>query len=79
MNYIYIQDIVDEFIALLTFTPDNLYLKPQLIYPTTLGDVLDYIEEFKVNINNASYAIMGNEFKSKLYVTYQSYFSDIKK
>lgn len=79
MNYIYIQDIVDEFIALLTITPDNLYLKPQLIYPTTLGDVLDYIEEFKANINNASYAIMGNEFKSKLYVTYQSYFSDIKK
>ncbi len=43
MNYIYIQDIVDEFIALLTFTPDTLYLKPQLIYPATLGDVLDYI------------------------------------
>ena len=79
INYIYIQDVVDEFIALLSITPDNLYLKPQLIYPTTLGDVLDYIEEFKVNINNASYAIMGNEFKSKLYVTYQSYFSDIKK
>ena len=79
MNYIYIWDIVDEFIALLTFTPDNLYLKPQLIYHTTLGDVLDYIEEFKVNANNASYAIVDNEFKSKLYVTYQSYFSDINK
>ena len=24
----------------------------KLIYPTTLGDVLDYIEEFKLNINN---------------------------
>ena len=79
MNYIYIQDIIDEFIALLTFTPDNLYLKPQLICPTKLEYFLDYIEDFRVNINNASYAIMSNEFKSKFYVNYQSYFLDIKK
>ena len=79
MNYIYIQNIIDELIALLTFTPGNLYLKPQLIYHSTLWDVLDYIEEFKVNIINASYAIIGNECKSKLYVTYQLYFLDIKK
>lgn len=69
MNYIYTQDIIDEIIALLTFTPDNLYLKPQLIYYTTFEDFLNYIEEFEVNINYVSYAIMGNEFKSKLYVT----------
>ena len=69
MNYICTQDIIDEIIALLTFTPDNLYLKPQLIYHTTFEDFLNYIEEFEVNINYVSYAIMGNEFKSKLYVT----------
>jgi UDP-2-acetamido-2,6-beta-L-arabino-hexul-4-ose reductase len=78
MNYIYIQDIVGEFAELLTVTQDTLYLKPQLIYPTTLGDVLEYIEEFKVNVNKTDYVIVDNEFKSKLYATYQSYFSDIK-
>ena len=78
MNYIYIQDIVGEFAELLTVTHDTLYLKPQLIYPTTLGDVLEYIEEFKVNVNKTDYVIVDNEFKSKLYATYQSYFSDIK-
>jgi UDP-2-acetamido-2,6-beta-L-arabino-hexul-4-ose reductase len=78
MNYIYIQDIVGEFAELLTATQDTLYLEPQLIYPTTLGDVLEYIEEFKVNINKKKYVITDNEFKRKLYATYQSYFSDIK-
>ena len=78
MNYIYIQDIVGEFAELLTVTQDTLYLKPQLIYPTTLGDVLEYIEEFKANVNKTDYVIVDNEFKSKLYATYQSYFSDIK-
>lgn len=78
MNYIYIQDIVSEFAELLTVAQDTLYLKPQLIYPTTLGDVLEYIEEFKVNVNKPDYVIVDNEFKSKLYATYQSYFSDIK-
>ena len=70
MNYICTQDIIDEIIALLTFTPDNLYLKPQLIYHTTFEDFLNYIEEFEVNINYVSYAIMGKEFNSKFYVTY---------
>jgi len=53
MNYICTQDIIDEIIALLTFTPDNLYLKPQLIYHTTFEDFLNYIEEFEVNINGS--------------------------
>ena len=70
MNNIYIQDIVDELITFLKLKPDTINFKIQLSYSTVLWDVLDYIEEFKVNINNTSYAIMGKEFKSKFYVTY---------
>ena len=69
MNNIYIQDIVDELITFLKLKPDTINFKIQLSYSTVLWDVLDYIEEFKVNINYVSYAIMGNEFKSKLYET----------
>ncbi|MDA8869493.1 hypothetical protein N9H67_02000 [Methylophilaceae bacterium] len=78
MNYIYIEDIIKEFIDLLKFPLEGLYLKPKLIYPTTLGDVLDYIEEFKLNINNLDYEILDNDFKDKLYQTYQKYSLDLK-
>lgn len=78
MNYIYIEDIIKEFVDLLKFPLESLYLKPKLIYPTTLGNVLDYIEEFKLNIDNLDYEIFDNDFKKKLYQTYQNYSLDLK-
>ena len=78
MNYIYIQDLVEEFTELLINSRDSLYLKPRLIYPTTLGDVLECLNDFKLNVNKKDYVIKDNDFKSKLYATYQSYYSDIK-
>lgn len=78
MNYVYIYDIADEFIELLTITQSDLFLKPRRVFPTTLGDVINYIEEFKLNLNRSDYVIKDNEFKSKLYTTYQTYWAAIE-
>jgi UDP-2-acetamido-2,6-beta-L-arabino-hexul-4-ose reductase len=78
MNYIYIDDIIDELISLFFFPLDSLYLIPELIYSTTLGNVHDYIQEFKLNINNINYEIHDDEFKNKLYQTYLKYSWNIK-
>lgn len=75
MHYSYVQDIVKEFIQC---TNDSTlmyqgYCEPCLIYKTSLGEVIDFIEEFKHNINNKHYSIIDNEFKKKLFETFLSY------
>ena len=84
MHYVYVQDIVDEFISILEIKKDfnNIYIEPEKIYKTTLGEVVDFINEFKANLLNKEYQVKDNEFKQKLFKTYQDYYkvlSDIRK
>lgn len=73
MTYVYVQDIVDEFIICLNFKPNNFdfvfYFKPKIMYNTTLGEVVNYINEFRNNGTNSC----EDDFKSKLYLVYQNY------
>lgn len=75
MHYVYVQDIVDEFLSILEKKEffDSIYIEPKKIYHTTLGEVVDFINEFKSNISNNEYQIKDNEFKQKLFQTYQDY------
>jgi UDP-2-acetamido-2,6-beta-L-arabino-hexul-4-ose reductase len=75
MNYVYIQDIVEEFIDMLNEKNSSLYLKPLKIYKTNLGSIIEYIEEFKHNINKLEYLVTNNQFKEKLFNTYRWYVS----
>ncbi len=75
MEYVYVQDIVEEFLSILENEEIiELYIEPKKIYQTTLGEVVDFIDEFKVNILNEKYQIDNNEFKQKLFQTYQDYY-----
>lgn len=74
MHYSYVKDIVKEFTQCLRQTiKQQGYLEPSMIYETSLGEVVDFLEEFKHNRGNAQYTIRDNEFKEKLFTTYQYY------
>ena len=74
MTYVYVQDIVDVFIEKLSINKDGLYQNITTVYHTTLGDIVDYLEEFKENIENPSFEIIDNDFKEKLFNTYKNYY-----
>lgn len=75
MTYVYVQDIVNEFMKILKGdTPDTLYIEPSLTYNTTLGEVVDFIQEFQENILKENYRAEGSEFKEKLFNTYRDYY-----
>jgi len=78
MNYVYVQDIVKEFINKLNEKEFNLYVEPNQVYNTTLGEIVDYIKEFKENIYNTKININNNEFKNKLFNTYKNYYKKNK-
>ncbi len=73
MQYVYVQDIVDEFAEKLQKNNSELYLEPKKIYQTTLGEVVEYLSEFKKNTKNPKYMLAENEFKRKLFSTYKDY------
>lgn len=76
MHYVYVQDIVEEFLCELKRTNQGVvYKEPSKVYETTLGMVIDYIDEFKNNIANSSYVVKNNSFKAKLFITYKDYWS----
>lgn len=75
MHYVYVQDIVSEFIFMLSAKGDTIYYDPQIIYETTLGEVVDFIHEFKQYIDDQDYIIHDNAFKQKLFNTYKYYAS----
>ncbi|WP_151948896.1 NAD-dependent epimerase/dehydratase family protein [Aliarcobacter butzleri] len=75
MQYVYVQDVVDDFISILDKdVKQDLYIEPKKVYETTLGEVLDYINEFKHNIKSQDYKVANLEFKQKLYTTYLDYY-----
>ena len=76
IHYSYVKDIVKEFTQHLNDKATNKqrYLEPRIIYETSLGEVVDFIEEFKYNMRNAKYEVINNKFKAKLFTTYQDYY-----
>lgn len=77
MHYSYVQDVVYEFVSHLSgpvIVPVDCFFRSSLVYDTTLGEVVDYINEFKKNIHNDQYSVNNNVFKQKLFITYQDYY-----
>lgn len=76
MHYSYVKDVAKEFASHLhdAVYPANCFFKSSLVYDTTLGEVVDYINEFKSNILNSEYQILDNAFKQKLFSTYHDYY-----
>jgi|SaaInl8_200m_RNA_FD_contig_123_14757_length_2907_multi_6_in_1_out_0_3 UDP-2-acetamido-2,6-beta-L-arabino-hexul-4-ose reductase len=75
MHYVYVQDIVADFKYIInTKITQDIYIEPNEVYKTTLGEVLDLINEFKINIENTNYEIENNDFKQKLFQTYKDYY-----
>ncbi len=75
MRYVYVQDISKDFINRINDnSTDKVFYELTNFFDTTLGEVVDYIYEFKNNINNDKYYIQeDNEFKKKLFDVYKSY------
>ena len=75
MYYVYVQDIVDDFVSIIdNQTLEETYIEPKKVFETTLGEVLDFIDEFKHNIQSQDYQPNSSEFKQKLYETYLDYY-----
>ena len=75
MYYVYVQDIVDDFVSIIDKQiSQEIYIEPKKVYETTLGEVLDFIDEFKHNIQSQDYQPNSSEFKQKLYETYLDYY-----
>ena len=75
MHYVYIQDVINEFVSKLEINDaKETYFEVESIFDTTLGEVVDFINEFKLNILNENYKIENNDFKQKLFQTYQDYY-----
>lgn len=75
MHYAYVQDIVDEFISTIeSKTSKELYIQPKRVYQTNLGEVMDFLTQFKQNIKDNNYKIYDEELKQKLFTTYIDYY-----
>ena len=75
MRYLYVQDVVNDFIKNIYKNNDGQihWCDIEEQYDTTLGEVVDYINDFKDNINNQNYKIDSNIFKKKLFDVYLDY------
>jgi UDP-2-acetamido-2,6-beta-L-arabino-hexul-4-ose reductase len=78
LQYVYVQDLVTEFIELLKniSVGSQIYVKPKLIFKVTLGELADLIEEFKSNIKKDNYKLQKDSFEAKLFTTYQYYYEN---
>jgi len=75
MHYVYVQDIVDDFISIIdNQVSKEIYIEPKKVYKTTLGEVVDFIGEVKHNIKSQDYQASSSEFKQKLHETYLYYY-----
>lgn len=75
MHYVYVQDIVDEFTSIIKNNNfKEFYIEPKKVYKTVLGEVVDFIIEFKQKIQNNDYIVENLEFKQKLFNTYLDYY-----
>ena len=78
MTYVYVQDTVHEIIDILNGNGVNtLYLEPTITHDTTLGEIVDFIQEFQENILDENYKVAGLTFKEKMFNTYKDYYGKI--
>ena len=77
MNYVYVKDLIDDFFNCI-FMQDsickNIVRTCTNSHLVTLGEVRDYILEFRANIQNSSYYCEENKFKSILFKVYKGYY-----
>jgi UDP-2-acetamido-2,6-beta-L-arabino-hexul-4-ose reductase len=77
MNYVYVQDLANDFVDCMyskAINPYDIYKSCSITFTTNLGEVIDYIYEFRRNIESAHYKIAGNEFKEKLFHVFKGYY-----
>ncbi len=72
MEYVYSNDIIDQFVDHLKDMKfeDRKFYKPNIVYKTTLGEIFDSIMSFKENTYDKSFTDL---FKKKLYHTFKYY------
>ncbi|MBQ9298577.1 MAG: capsular polysaccharide biosynthesis protein CapF [Clostridia bacterium] len=75
MNLVYIDDVVEEFIAALNgnYNKEGQFCKIRIVHTIKLGEIVDLIYSFKNSRKDLSVANMNDEFSKKLYSTYLSY------
>lgn len=80
MKYVYVQDIVIDFVNKINENnKEKIFYEIEASFDTSLGEVVDYINEFKENINNSEYRILiDKEFKKKLFDVYISYTKNLE-
>ena len=77
MNYVYVKDLIDDFLQCINIKDsscNNILRTCSASYLVTLGEVRDYIEEFRENIQNTSYHCGEDKFKSTLFNVYKGYY-----
>ncbi len=75
MNLVYIDDVIEEFIAALN-GKENMagkYAAIPTVHTIELGKIAELLYSFKKSRNNLSVPDLKNEFEKKLYSTYLSY------
>lgn len=73
--FVYIDDIVNEFLNCLNKPGSSKLLTVNPIYNISIGELETLIESFKNSRENLFIANMGDDFTKKLYSTYLSYLS----
>lgn len=79
IRYVYVQDIVDDFIYIINHQTSQamLYIEPKKVYDTTLGQVMDLLDNFKHCVRLNNYQPNGSEFEQKLYSVYLDYYRNL--
>ena len=75
LNLVYIDDVVDEFIAALEGKGhrDGLFGTVPVSYPVTLGQIASLLQSFHASRGTLSVPKLDDPFEKKLYSTYLSY------
>ena len=75
MNLVYIEDVIQAFVAALNgdVLKEDSFCKVTTIHTVRLGKVVELLKEFKESRTNLSIPNMANSFEKVLYSTYLSY------
>jgi UDP-2-acetamido-2,6-beta-L-arabino-hexul-4-ose reductase len=75
LTLVYIDDVVNEFIKCLNGDTKSGYIKIDIIYNKTLGEISELLYQFKDNRNSLVIPNVASGFERSLYSTYLSYLS----
>lgn len=81
MKLVYIDDVVEELINALNGKENSVgdYCEVPVVHTITLGEIVDLIYSFKKSREDRSIPDMSDEFTKKLYSTYLTQTSHLKK